>query len=300
MDSRENYINIQRSLNTLPTFNTVWPFKSRVLCYMLNIRNSNYLTLTKTQHNHTHYELHILIDATAIMNIENRISVVVPEGGAILLAPGTYHSWEDADSLYIHLTTAFVIDEKHPNPLDLSEGYLVIEKNDVFDFITRYIIELDYDDTEKATALISYSFAFLMCEIKKTAAKDRNESVTGIPKHNYVERAKRYVLTHLKERPTVEKVAENVYISAKQLNRLFKKKENITLGEYIDRVICYEAKRMLINKEISMAVIANNLGFSSAASFSNFIKYHLGKTPGVLRQIMDVNDPSNEMSSVYK
>ena len=300
MDSRENYINIQRSLNTLPTFNTVWPFKSRVLCYMLNIRNSNYLTLRKTQHYHTYYEMHILIDASAAMNIENRISVVVPEGGAILLAPGTNHSWEDADDVNIHLSVAFVIDEKHPNTFTLPEGYLVIEKNSVFDFFTGYITGIDYDDIEKATALVSYSFTYLMCEIEKAAAKSRSESVASIPKHNYVERAKRYVLTHLKERPTVEKVAENVYISAKQLNRLFRKKENITVGEYIDRVICYEAKRMLINKEMSMAVIANNLGFSSAASFSNFIKYHLGQTPGIIRETMDINDTFSEMTEEYK
>ena len=159
---------------------------------------------------------------------------------------------------------------------------------------------MDYGNEEKARSLISYSFTFLMEEISRRAANGQSAAVTDIPKHNYVERAKRYILNHLKERPTVAKVAENVYISSKQLNRLFKQKENISVGEYIDRVICIEAKRMLINKELNIAVIANNLGFSSVCTFSNYIKYHLGVTPSEIRDNTDLNETISSLSEEYK
>ncbi|MBO4794528.1 MAG: helix-turn-helix transcriptional regulator, partial [Clostridia bacterium] len=194
----------------------------------------------------------------------------------------------------------FVIDDKSQNPFDPPDGYLIIEKNDVFDFFSGYIAEMDYGNEEKARSLISYSFTFLMEEISKRAANGQSAAVTDIPKHNYVERAKRYILNHLKERPTVAKVAENVYISSKQLNRLFKQKENISVGEYIDRVICIEAKRMLINKELNIAVIANNLGFSSVCNFSNYIKYHLGVTPSEIRDNTDLNETISSLSEEYK
>ncbi len=300
MADREKYLAVLKSLNMLPAFNVKYPFKARVLFYMLNIRGENYIMLRKTQHSHVYFELHLLIDASANMNIENKVSVAIPEGGAILLAPGTNHSWEDADDLNLHLSIVFVIDDKSQNPFDPPDGYLIIEKNDVFDFFSRYIAEMDYGNEEKARSLISYSFTFLMEEISKRAANGQSAAVTDIPKHNYVERAKRYILNHLKERPTVAKVAENVYISSKQLNRLFKQKENISVGEYIDRVICIEAKRMLINKELNIAVIANNLGFSSVCTFSNYIKYHLGVTPSEIRDNTDLNETISSLSEEYK
>ena len=83
---------------------------------------------------------------------------------------------------------------------------------------------------------------------------------------------------------TCEEVANNCYISTKQLGRLFEKYENTSLLAFIHESKIADIKKMLIRTNHSQKLIGKKLGFSTSAYFSDFFKKHVGITPAQFRE----------------
>ena len=111
------------------------------------------------------------------------------------------------------------------------------------------------------------------------AAVDENEAKSD-PR---VYRAKKYI----EDNPHIffgcEEVAAFCRISAKQLGRLFRASEGVSLLEYIHARKLEEAKALLSDKELSERQIAQMLGFSGAEYFSRFFTRLEGRLPSQYR-----------------
>ena len=93
-----------------------------------------------------------------------------------------------------------------------------------------------------------------------------------------------YVRRHLSEAITVERMAEEFYMSRPYLSAKFKQETGMTLTDYILREKTEEAKRLLRYSEKSASAIGAYLGFSSTAHFSRVFKKHAGSTPREYRE----------------
>ena len=78
---------------------------------------------------------------------------------------------------------------------------------------------------------------------------------------------KEYIYAHVKERITVEDLADVLGVSASYLSRLFKKETGDSVSIYIRRQKIEMAKNLLQYSEYSMIDIANRLSFSSQSHF---------------------------------
>ncbi|WP_300250194.1 helix-turn-helix transcriptional regulator [uncultured Subdoligranulum sp.] len=95
----------------------------------------------------------------------------------------------------------------------------------------------------------------------------------------HINACKEYIYSHIKERITIEELADVLGVSASYLSRLFKKETGVSVSTYIrDRKIDM-AKNLLRFSDASMIDIANRLAFSSQSHFIQQFKESVGMTP---------------------
>ena len=90
---------------------------------------------------------------------------------------------------------------------------------------------------------------------------------------------KEYIYAHIKERITIEEIAEQLGVSASYLSRLFKKETGDSVSAYIRAQKIEMAKNMLRYSEYPLSDIANRLSFSSQSHFIQQFKEQTGMTP---------------------
>ena len=94
-----------------------------------------------------------------------------------------------------------------------------------------------------------------------------------------VTEVKQYIHNHLAENMTVQSIANQVYISADYLHRIFKKAEGTTLVDYITRERLFLASELLRSPDASVSKIATTVGFNSYSYFSKLFKKYYGVNP---------------------
>jgi AraC family transcriptional activator of pobA len=86
--------------------------------------------------------------------------------------------------------------------------------------------------------------------------------------------------------------AEMLFITPNHLNALCKEALNIPAGEVIRNRIALEAKRLLINLDLTITEIAYRLGFADNSYFTKFFKKQTNTTPEDFRKkILTVKTP---------
>lgn len=95
----------------------------------------------------------------------------------------------------------------------------------------------------------------------------------------HIHACKEYIYSHIKERITIEDLAEELGVSASYLSRLFKKETGDSVSAYIRRQKIDMAKNLLRYSDYSMIDIANRLSFSSQSHFIQQFRDIVGMTP---------------------
>lgn len=96
---------------------------------------------------------------------------------------------------------------------------------------------------------------------------------------------KEYIYSHIKERITIEDLADHLGVSSSYLSRLFKKETGDSVSAYIRRQKIEMAKNLLQYSEYSMIEIANRLSFSSQSHFIQQFREFENMTPKKYRDL---------------
>ncbi len=99
----------------------------------------------------------------------------------------------------------------------------------------------------------------------------------------HINTSKEYIYSHIKERITIEDLADSLGVSASYLSRLFKKETGISVSAYIRRQKIEMAKNLLQYSDYPIIEIANRLSFSSQSHFIQQFREVTGMTPGKYR-----------------
>ena len=87
-----------------------------------------------------------------------------------------------------------------------------------------------------------------------------------------------YLLNHLSDVNSIEHLAEQVYMSKRNLTRLFKKTLGITIGEYLEK-LRVERAVSLLSENHKVDYVAEKVGLKSANQLRNILKRHQGLLP---------------------
>lgn len=111
----------------------------------------------------------------------------------------------------------------------------------------------------------------------------KNQSVEK-QTEDVVNQVKKYIVEHLDGGTSLYNLAEQVHFSQEYLLRIFKKKEGITILQYINDLKLAAAKQLLTDSELQVREIADRLGFASQGYFGRFFRNKTGLTPNAYRE----------------
>jgi YesN/AraC family two-component response regulator len=135
-----------------------------------------------------------------------------------------------------------------------------------------YISQLDFIQTEKEVELLHnkmiMDYTQRMAKLKKTKAlsKPVSDSLS-------------FIHTHIKDRITIEDIADHIGKSVSYISRIFKSEMDISVSDYIRKAKIDKAKNMLRYSQVSLVEISSYLSFSSQSHFIKLFKEETGMTP---------------------
>ncbi len=134
----------------------------------------------------------------------------------------------------------------------------------------------DCGDIARADGIIQES-AYLFCETVRTT---RSEDTGNV----HVEKARRFIQTHLTQDISIDDIAEAAGISRYHLSRLFRENTGRTIVEYLRDERIDAAKELLVLTDNSIAEIAQLLRFCDQSYFIAVFRKSTGMTPNTYRK----------------
>ena len=110
------------------------------------------------------------------------------------------------------------------------------------------------------------------------------ENNDGLPSF-LIRRLDEYIQENLSENITLSDMAEVANLSTSYLRRLFKQSKGISLYQYVVRCRIVRAKQLLKQQQLTIAEIANQVGFADQSHLTRYFKRHVGITPKTFRQL---------------
>lgn len=294
--------------------NTMWLHNPLENDNILYYRRSNGITVEhmlrpaayQMQSNHVHpeYELNLLMHGKRQLLLGNR-SYIIEEGTLVLVDSNRIHMTNavegDPDAyyeriiLYIGKEKVEKYDSIFPE-LEIGrffqqyDGVYVLSPEErqrtmqMFDAVKQ---ELE-SGQEKSQTLIDLTiirFFINFWRSKRPVAhmageQDRQKKTKSSVAHDVSE----YIMAHFCEQIRLEDLAERFSISESYLSRSFKDIIGIGIAEYINILRIRKAQELLEDSGLSIAEIAQAVGFESASYFGRVFQKHLAIPPSRYRK----------------
>lgn len=124
-----------------------------------------------------------------------------------------------------------------------------------------------YHSAQKLANLLNY---MLFEVLDVTSLKSNNEHVIKIL---------RYIEENITENLSLQMISNKINLTKEYTSYIFKKEMNKSLTNYINERKMLYAKKLILNREMSLSDIASHLGYSNYNYFSRLFKKHFNISP---------------------
>ena len=201
--------------------------------------------------------------------------------------PHHYYCTDQCEFLFFHFDGAGM-----PAMVDrlteLNGGPVFTPPNarDIYDNISGPIMKLCYQE-EATDAFLSSVVYSTLCMIPKGGAVSKRfiPSRRELPADTVSRRVIEYIDQHVDRNFTLQELADYVNLSRHYFARLFKKETGYSPLEYVSIAKINCAKMILRTTSLTVAEIADDLGYSSSASFINAFRARRGISPNRYRSL---------------
>lgn len=255
--------------------------------YYERIREKKQLNVV---HSHSVYEFHLVLDGKMETMLEDGRTLSVEKNQFIIIPPSMKHSITQESEDFKKILISFELNAV---------------RNDNDDFYVSTIRAMKTPVPYKCSARLTKLFN-VMLDIKKSDIHDKNNmlfelavcyiiEICNVITKNYdvnraefiadkrVENAVKFIKNNISVPITTNDVAKYVYISAKQLGRIFNEHLGQSPAEYIkmekNKYIC----KLLSETNLGLSDIAEAVGFPDVASLIKRFKAIEGVTPAKYR-----------------
>lgn len=190
--------------------------------------------------------------------LENEINAYLDRS-----APLQQNNFRKICELHQHLTQLF-FSFFYDNQIDFAE---------LFDTTYTYS---DYINSFQSVAEFKKANRFMLAAIGKAQRRD-------MPKSD-VEKAKDFIVANLSGNVSVRAVAEHVNLSPEYFTKLFKKETGQNIKSFITQCKISAAKELLERSNISVSMVALELGYDNFSHFSQIFKKYENLTPSEYRK----------------
>lgn len=152
-----------------------------------------------------------------------------------------------------------------------------LEKSSLFHSIVR--LEKSFADEGYAAELYrQVLFLEFMVHLNRAALKNHLEFIDTENNHSKVSEILQYINDHLTDELSIDRIADNFFVSKYYMMRQFKQETGYTMGNYISR------KRLLLAKELILSGIPSSqacfdCGYKDYSTFSRAYKRFFSESP---------------------
>lgn len=242
-------------------------------------------------HRHAYYHLLCLKQATGTHNLDFEY-YDIRDNTIFFISPGQIHEWYSTT-----LTTGYVVNfsvefflRMFPRPGEIEEfpffqamsevPVLYLSNQHMNEVLTLMaLMESEAQENKLWHYDIIRSYLLIMFTKLRRLHQSRPQEGTVIKQHSLVKRFKSLVNQHYLDDKSVQSFASALNVTDKRLNEALRHATGKTATQLIHERIILEAKRQLMQSDLSIAQIAYNLKFEDPGYFSRFFKKNVNLTP---------------------
>lgn len=249
-----------------------------------------------SQHGHSFYHLVLFTKGAGTHTIDFTHFTVQPYQ-VYFMIPGQVHSWHfegGVEGYLVHFSPAFfqsfLNDQQYLARFDFFKGdseaaVLKIPaalRETIVQLFEHMLQELEKPRESGLDMIRTYLLQFFIQLERSTATGVRH----NIPpqKQLLLNNFQQLIHQHYNTIRLPKEYAELLYITPNHLNALCQDLLGKTAGEVIRDRVLLEAKRLLVNKELTITEIAWHLNFQDNSYFNRFFKKNTGLTPEAFRK----------------
>lgn len=209
------------------------------------------------------------------LNIEEAITRIVRKGDTVALkrwlstAPAVHGGTLACDQLR-HMKNQFIVTATLVSRAAIRGG---MHEDDAFSLSDAYIQRAELQSDHDSILNLQYHMLLEFTEQVEKLRRVENATKFSLDVANYVRR-------RLSETISVEKMAQEFFLSRPYLSAKFKRETGQTLTDFILNEKTEEAKRLIRYTDKSLPAISAYLGFSSQSHFIRVFRKYSGITPG--------------------
>ncbi|MFC0560603.1 response regulator transcription factor [Halalkalibacter alkalisediminis] len=106
--------------------------------------------------------------------------------------------------------------------------------------------------------------------------------------YDQIEEAKEWIIAHLQQHITIEKIAAKVYMNPTYFCEYFKNETGETVLEFVTRSRIHKARELLLTSNLKVYEIAEQVGYSDTKYFSKLFKKYYGELPSKYKERVKV------------
>jgi len=248
-------------------------------------------------HKHTFYHLVLFTKGAGTHAIDFKTFDVTPNQ-IYFMIPGQVHSWTfegEVDGYVIHFSSSFfesfLLKNEYLDQFPFFSGVIedaVIQidpsiQQKIIGLFEDIITESEITDRMSLDLIRSLLLqVFILLSRTTTGQKEKQ----ALP-YNYtlLKTFQKLIEKNFATLKLPRDYAELMYITPNHLNALCNDLLGISAGEVIRNRVLLEAKRLLINLDLTIAEIGYQLNFNDNSYFTKFFKKYTGSTPEEFRKI---------------
>lgn len=247
-------------------------------------------------HKHSFYHLVYFSKGSGTHSIDF-VNFNVAAGQIYFMIPGQVHTWDFAtapDGFIVNFSEqflqAFIANPRYADQFSFFSGIAakqVIdlpqeERKAVEEILERIVQEANSKQALKDD-VVRAALVQLFVTVSRYSNKESKQQPT-----NYnsllLNNFQKLIELHYKQKKLTKDYAALLYVTPNHLNALCKDLTGRQAGELIRDRVVLEAKRLLINANMTVSEIAAELAFADNSYFSKFFKKYTGVTPEVFRK----------------
>jgi AraC family transcriptional activator of pobA len=247
-------------------------------------------------HKHSFYHLVFFTKGGGSQTIDFQ-QVPVKSHQIYFMIPGQVHNWAfegEVDGYIINFSESFfqsfLLKANYLEEFSFFTGIVSDSVIDIPEELREKIIQVFEElisESEEPKPLETDMLKALMLQLFISVARlgltDNNKTV---PSYNYtlLRNFQKLIEKNYATIKLPKQYAELLYITPNHLNALCNDMLGISAGEVIRNRVALEAKRLLINNDLTIFEIANQLHFTDNSYFTKFFKKQVGLTPEEFRK----------------
>lgn len=247
-------------------------------CYVKRSTVSEDLaSATKKRHHHAHFEIHIVSEGAQVYEMDGK-TLRVSAGEFLLIAPTISHRVSESAVGTRKYALTFCTESTAAPP------YLTGKTPHGALACIDAICHEKRADAPLSESVIALRAAECVLHFLRLCAALPEKKERALERDARVALAKSYIDDNVCSSITVGELAAYVYLSPKQLERLFLREEGVSVAAYVRARRVQEGERLLADGTLSIRQISERLGFPNEYYFNAFFKKQNGMTPGAYRK----------------